>query len=67
MASGSAVARDGVVGPMAEGLGVPTQGHNSLTENDDEMLACDRHGEHHRYPARHDCAVLCGVVRCSVL
>jgi hypothetical protein len=38
MASGSAVALYGVVGPMAEGLGVPTQGHTSLTENDDEML-----------------------------
>ncbi len=39
MASGSAVALDGVVGPIAEGLGVPTQGHISLTDNDDEMLA----------------------------
>ncbi len=26
------------MGLMAEGLGVPTQGHISLTDNDDEML-----------------------------
>ncbi len=55
MASGSAVARDGVVGPMAEGLGVPTQGHNSLTENDDEMLACDIRDGHANHTLRSVC------------